>query len=61
MIWSDMRLIVGQKCLTCPDYDICASCFSITPDEHPYHSFVKVTNANDIVVSFHTATSQLSS
>ncbi|OBZ79834.1 hypothetical protein A0H81_01514 [Grifola frondosa] len=38
-IWGDRF-----KCLTCPDFDTCASCFTITPEQHPGHSFEKLLN-----------------
>ncbi|KAF8310387.1 hypothetical protein DL93DRAFT_2044762, partial [Clavulina sp. PMI_390] len=43
--------IVGVrfKCTRCPDYDVCASCFTITKEQHPHHAFVKVTKPKDIM------------
>ncbi|KAK2461405.1 hypothetical protein APHAL10511_005868 [Amanita phalloides] len=37
------------KCLVCPDFDTCASCFSITDEQHPNHSFVKMSNPADYI------------
>ena len=38
-----------QKCIECPDFDVCESCQAITNEQHPNHSFVKVSKLNDIV------------
>ncbi|EMD32629.1 hypothetical protein CERSUDRAFT_118662, partial [Gelatoporia subvermispora B] len=38
------------KCLNCPDFDTCSSCFSITPEQHPEHGFVKITAPGDLQV-----------
>jgi next to BRCA1 gene 1 protein len=38
------------KCLNCPDFDTCSSCFSITKDQHPGHGFVKITKKKDLMV-----------
>lgn len=35
------------KCLHCPDFDTCLSCFSITNEQHPGHSFVKIARPTD--------------
>ncbi|CAL1694541.1 unnamed protein product [Somion occarium] len=35
------------KCLICPDYDTCGSCFTITPEQHPNHGFVKIKDSNE--------------
>lgn len=37
------------KCLDCPDYDTCAGCFAITPEQHP-HSFIKVADPQALIV-----------
>lgn len=37
------------KCATCPDFDTCSSCFSITQEQHPGHSFVKLSNVDDYI------------
>lgn len=44
--------IVGlrYKCTICPDYDVCQSCFNITEEVHPGHSFAKVYKQGDVVV-----------
>ncbi|OCH89566.1 hypothetical protein OBBRIDRAFT_794149 [Obba rivulosa] len=36
------------KCLNCPDYDTCSSCFGITPEQHPGHGFVKINTPKDL-------------
>lgn len=38
-----------QKCLNCPDFDTCKSCFAIVPIQHPGHSFVRVNSPKDLV------------
>ncbi|KAF8634893.1 hypothetical protein AX15_000643 [Amanita polypyramis BW_CC] len=37
------------KCLVCPDFDTCASCFSITEEQHPNHSFIKLSHPTDYI------------
>ncbi|KAJ7786588.1 hypothetical protein B0H16DRAFT_1490973 [Mycena metata] len=37
------------KCTDCPDFDTCSNCFSITREQHPHHSFVKLGNAADYI------------
>ncbi|TRM66253.1 hypothetical protein BD626DRAFT_566876 [Schizophyllum amplum] len=37
------------KCVNCPDYDACASCFEITTEQHPGHAFVKITQPEDYI------------
>ncbi|KAJ7040345.1 hypothetical protein C8F04DRAFT_948739 [Mycena alexandri] len=37
------------KCTDCPDFDTCSNCFSITREQHPHHSFVKLGNASDYI------------
>lgn len=34
-----------HKCLTCPDWDYCAECFSEAPQNHPGHRFVPIYEA----------------
>ncbi|EPQ60265.1 hypothetical protein GLOTRDRAFT_134979 [Gloeophyllum trabeum ATCC 11539] len=44
--------IVGEryKCLDCPDFDACERCFSITPEQHPSHGFVRVKDSKDLIL-----------
>ncbi|KDQ63127.1 hypothetical protein JAAARDRAFT_29129 [Jaapia argillacea MUCL 33604] len=37
------------KCLNCPDYDVCSQCFTITPEQHPHHGFVKVSKPKVLI------------
>lgn len=47
----DSRILGARyKCTDCPDFDTCAACFAITPEQHPSHTFVRVTNPNDYLV-----------
>ena len=39
----------AQKCIECPDFDVCEPCQAITNEQHPNHSFVKICKLNDIV------------
>uniref|UniRef100_A0A8H8CQ89 ZZ-type domain-containing protein n=1 Tax=Psilocybe cubensis TaxID=181762 RepID=A0A8H8CQ89_PSICU len=43
--------IIGNryKCLVCPDFDACDSCFSITPEQHPRHAFARLQTPEDYV------------
>lgn len=43
--------IVGEryKCLSCPDFDTCQSCFAITKEQHPGHGFVKIKDPQDYI------------
>ena len=43
--------IVGDryKCLNCPDFDTCQSCFAITKEQHPGHGFVKIKDPQDYI------------
>ncbi|KAG8701295.1 hypothetical protein FRC08_004177, partial [Ceratobasidium sp. 394] len=47
---SSRILGLRYKCTVCPDYDVCQSCFSITEEVHPGHSFAKVYKQGDVVV-----------
>ncbi|KAH9929671.1 uncharacterized protein B0H18DRAFT_995683 [Fomitopsis serialis] len=38
------------KCLNCPDFDTCSSCFQITPEQHPGHGFVKIKDRADLIL-----------
>jgi next-to-BRCA1 protein 1 len=42
-----------QKCLSCPDFDTCSSCFEITTEQHPLHGFVCVRAQGDMKVYQH--------
>ncbi|KAG9314139.1 hypothetical protein JVU11DRAFT_4924 [Chiua virens] len=44
--------IIGEryKCVSCPDFDTCASCFRITAEQHPSHGFVKVNKPEDLMM-----------
>ncbi|KDQ31174.1 hypothetical protein PLEOSDRAFT_1111699 [Pleurotus ostreatus PC15] len=37
------------KCLVCPDFDTCSSCFAIADEQHPQHSFVKITDPKQYI------------
>ncbi|KAJ3721825.1 hypothetical protein C8R42DRAFT_668536 [Lentinula raphanica] len=37
------------KCVTCPDWDCCENCFTITEEQHPRHAFVKITRPADYI------------
>ncbi|KAJ3731958.1 hypothetical protein DFJ43DRAFT_998241 [Lentinula guzmanii] len=37
------------KCLNCPDWDCCATCFTITEEHHPSHAFVKISHPDDFI------------
>ncbi|KAF8808145.1 hypothetical protein BYT27DRAFT_7338708 [Phlegmacium glaucopus] len=37
------------KCLDCPDFDTCVTCFSITNEQHPDHGFVKIQKKEDFI------------
>ncbi|KAG8709281.1 hypothetical protein FRC08_018434 [Ceratobasidium sp. 394] len=47
---SSRILGLRYKCTVRPDYDVCQSCFSITEEVHPGHSFAKVYRQGDVVV-----------
>ncbi|KAI0274799.1 hypothetical protein BC834DRAFT_1037443 [Gloeopeniophorella convolvens] len=36
------------KCLDCPDFDSCASCYAIVPVHHPGHGFVRLRAPHDV-------------
>ncbi|KAG6837315.1 hypothetical protein H0H93_011410 [Arthromyces matolae] len=38
-----------KKCAVCPDFDTCESCFVITAEQHPNHSFVKLSKKEDYI------------
>lgn len=47
----DSRIVGDRyKCTDCPDFDTCSSCFAITVEQHPFHSFVRVTKPDDYMV-----------
>ncbi|KAG5219879.1 zz type zinc finger domain-containing protein [Salix suchowensis] len=64
---SQSDLPFRQKCLVCPgmrecldafvvakfcvDFDTCGSCFTIADEQHPQHSFVKITDPKQYIVS----------
>jgi next-to-BRCA1 protein 1 len=37
-----------QKCIDCPDFDSCASCYAIVPTQHPRHSFARLREPKDL-------------
>ncbi|KIK70603.1 hypothetical protein GYMLUDRAFT_253953 [Collybiopsis luxurians FD-317 M1] len=37
------------KCMDCPDYDTCSQCFVITEEQHPRHSFVRISLPDDYI------------
>ncbi|KZT72898.1 hypothetical protein DAEQUDRAFT_754913 [Daedalea quercina L-15889] len=44
-IWGER-----YKCLNCPDFDTCSSCFQITDEQHPGHGFVKITKPENLMM-----------
>ncbi|KAF5385350.1 hypothetical protein D9615_001201 [Tricholomella constricta] len=42
------------KCVVCPDFDTCDSCFAITNEQHPNHSFVKLVRPDDYIMRRHS-------
>lgn len=38
------------KCMNCPDFDTCSSCFQITAEQHPDHGFVKIERPDNLIV-----------
>ncbi|KAF8602359.1 hypothetical protein BDV93DRAFT_494889 [Ceratobasidium sp. AG-I] len=53
---SSQILGVRYKCTNCPDYDVCESCFRISEEVHPGHSFVRVHKREDVVTRKTTQT-----
>ncbi|KAG8900696.1 hypothetical protein FRB99_005812 [Tulasnella sp. 403] len=50
----DSKIIgVRHKCIMCPDYDVCTSCYSIVPEQHPRHAFVKIRDPADLLLCSH--------
>ncbi|RDB28832.1 hypothetical protein Hypma_015902 [Hypsizygus marmoreus] len=37
------------KCTACPDFDTCSSCFTITKEQHPRHSFVRISHPSAFI------------
>ncbi|TFY77224.1 hypothetical protein EWM64_g6792, partial [Hericium alpestre] len=37
------------KCLDCPDFDTCSSCFAIVKEQHPRHSFARISRIADLI------------
>ena len=37
-----------QKCLDCPDFDVCSSCYAIVPAQHPGHGFARLREPTDL-------------
>lgn len=48
-----VHLCLIQKCLMCPDFDTCDSCYRIVPEHHPKHTFIKLSENQDLVCSVH--------
>ncbi|KAH6917019.1 hypothetical protein BKA70DRAFT_1251147 [Coprinopsis sp. MPI-PUGE-AT-0042] len=44
--------VIGDrfKCLDCPDYDTCQACFAITGEQHPGHSFARLSTSDAFIV-----------
>jgi len=42
---------VRNKCLTCPDWDYCSSCYPAAPDTHPGHRFASLYEPLEYVPS----------
>lgn len=43
-------LVIGLrwKCLDCPDWDACEACYTIVPEQHPGHRFVKIESKDQL-------------
>lgn len=41
---------IRYKCLDCPDWDACGSCFESLDEIHPHHSFVKIHRKEDYIM-----------
>ncbi|KIK99466.1 hypothetical protein PAXRUDRAFT_822705 [Paxillus rubicundulus Ve08.2h10] len=50
-------VIFGErfKCVSCPDFDTCSSCFRITSEQHPNHGFVRVSKPEDLMMRYSLA------
>ncbi|KAF8910162.1 hypothetical protein CPB84DRAFT_1958637 [Gymnopilus junonius] len=46
----DSRILGDRyKCINCPDFDTCESCYIITGEQHPKHAFVRIHKQEDYV------------
>ncbi|KAK4705812.1 hypothetical protein P7C70_g380, partial [Phenoliferia sp. Uapishka_3] len=39
---------IRHKCLNCPDYDVCNSCFALVGTIHPHHNFVPISDPSSV-------------